>query len=84
MTRAYFPLRSSVEFFRDPSSPEPIARAKQAAVLFDELVFEDGLFEASLNAEASFQQYRTADQVSTQDRQRARVIPEPGTGSGSM
>ena len=47
---------------------------------FDELVFEDGLFEASLNAEASFQQYRTADQVSTQDRQRARVIPEPGTG----
>jgi hypothetical protein len=77
--RAYFPLRSSVELFRDPASPRPITRAKEAAILFDELIFEDGLFEASLNPEGSFQQYRTSDRVTDEDRQRARVIPEPGS-----
>jgi hypothetical protein len=80
MSRAYFPLRSSVELFRDPTSPEPIARAKEAAVLFDELIFEDGLFEASLNPESSIQQYKSADLVTDEDRRAARVIPEGVAG----
>jgi hypothetical protein len=80
VSRAYFPLRSSVELFHDPTSPKPIARAKEAAVLFDELIFEDGLFEASLNPESSIQQYKSADLVTDEDSRAARVIPEGMAG----
>ena len=55
-------------------------RAKEAAVLFDELIFEDGLFEASLNPESSIQQYKSADLVTDEDRRAARVIPEGMAG----
>ena len=45
---AYFPLRSSVELFRDPASPQPVSRAKHAAILYDLVVFEQGLFEQTI------------------------------------
>ncbi len=43
-----------MELFDDPQSPK---------VLFDELVFEDGLYEALLNPERSLEHDRTVDQV---------------------
>ena len=58
MNRAYFPLRSSVELFADPSSPEPVSRAKHAAILYDEVAFEIGMLEASITADGSFLNYR--------------------------
>ena len=47
--RAYYPLSqaSSCSMIRIAPS---LSRVKEAAVLFDELVFEDGLYEASLRA----------------------------------
>lgn len=47
-SRILFPLRTGVELFADPSMPEAVARAKQAAVLYDEVVFETGLYEVSI------------------------------------
>ena len=84
VSRTYLPLRSSVELFQDPTSPEPIARAKEAAILFDELVFEDGLFQASLNPESSFQHYKSSDLVTEEDRRSARVVPQGMAGSDSI
>ena len=52
MSRAYFPLRSSVELFTDPTSPEPVVQAKHAAILYDEIAFEIGMFEASITEQA--------------------------------
>jgi hypothetical protein len=80
MTRAFFPLRSSVDFFHDPESPEPVAKAKQAAVLFDEVYFEDGLINASLTKQGSWTMQMHPDDITDEDRKLARTIPEPGTG----
>ncbi len=43
-SRILFPLRTGVELFADPSMSEAVARAKQAAVFYDEVVFEIGLY----------------------------------------
>ena len=47
-SKMLFPLRTGVELFADPGMPEAGARAKQAAVLYDEVVFETGLYEVSI------------------------------------
>jgi hypothetical protein len=44
-SKIFFPLRTSVELLKDPTSPTAATRAKQAAVLCDELIFEEGLYE---------------------------------------
>jgi len=43
-----FPLRTSVEWFDDPASPAIEGRVKQAAVLYEELLFEDGFVEIDI------------------------------------
>ncbi len=48
MSRCVFPLRTSVEWFDDPASPAIDGRVKQAAVLYDELLFEDGFVEIDI------------------------------------
>ena len=80
MNRAYFPLRSSVELFADPSSPEPVSRAKHAAILYDEVAFEIGMLEASITADGSFLNYRPPGMIGAEDRARARKLTEPGEG----
>jgi hypothetical protein len=54
--RILFPLRSAVELFSDPRSPGAVTKAKEAAVLYDELIFEVGLLDVSItpNGGASF------------------------------
>jgi hypothetical protein len=49
-----FPLRTSVELFRDPMSVIAPTRAKEAAILYDELVFEAGLYEIGITEQGSF------------------------------
>lgn len=80
MTRAFFPLRSSVELFSDPASPKPVARAKQAAVLYDEVFFEDGLINAELTKEGSILEHVHPDDMTDEVLERARRVPDPGTG----
>jgi hypothetical protein len=80
MTRIYLPLRSSVELFRDPESPEPVTRAKQAAVLYDEVVFEDGLLDASLTHDGSFVNYMPRGMFTEDDLRFARTVYPEGSG----
>jgi hypothetical protein len=80
MTRIYLPLRSSVEFFQDSTSPEPVTRAKQAAILYDEVVFEDGLLDASLTESGSFINYMPRGMFNEADLTAARTIYPPGSG----
>ncbi len=54
MKNAYFPLRSSVELFQDPTSPAPVTRAKVAAILFDAVIFEAGLYEQTIGDHMAF------------------------------
>ncbi|HEV7775155.1 MAG TPA: hypothetical protein VGO48_17885 [Conexibacter sp.] len=48
LTSIFFALRSSVELFEDPMSPSAATRAKEAACLYDHLVFEPGLLEVTI------------------------------------
>jgi hypothetical protein len=51
--RVFFPLRSAVELFSDPRSPDAVTKAKEAAILFDEVIFEDGLLDVSITPNGS-------------------------------
>jgi hypothetical protein len=80
MQRAYFPLRSSVELFADPSSPEPVSRAKQAAILYDEVVFEVGLLDASITALGSLENYQPPGMFTPEDLALSRQVHELARG----
>lgn len=80
MRRLYFPLRTSVEFFKDPTSVEPAARAKEAVVLFDEVIFEAGLFEIQMVEAGSFSNWRPPESITPEDLVNSRKLHEPGTG----
>lgn len=80
MTRIYLPLRSSIELFLDRESPEPVTRAKQAAILYDEVVFEDGLLDASLTHDGSIVNYMPRGMFTNGDLQLARTVYPAGSG----
>jgi hypothetical protein len=80
VTHAYFPLRSSVELFKDPTSPEPVSRAKHAAIVYDEITFEIGLFETTITEEGSIARYVAPDKISEEDRRHARRVIKQGDG----
>jgi hypothetical protein len=61
MTRCFFPLRTSVEWFDNPESPAIEGRIKQAAVLYDELLFEDGMVEIDITDHGAIHGWRPAD-----------------------
>lgn len=78
-SKIFFPLHTSVELFDDPDSPMAVTRAKQAAVLYDELVFEVGLYDVSVTPEGS-QDWTTPPGWLTPERlQGSRSKPKPGT-----
>ena len=77
-TRLLFPLRTSVELFRDPASPAAAVRAKQGAVLYDEIAFETGVFEITMTPGGAWQEWRPADLLSDADLRAARCIHEDG------
>ena len=57
-----------------------MARATQAAILYDEVIFEAGLLDASFTPSGSFINYVPEGMVTDDLRERARVVPEPGSG----
>lgn len=78
-SKIFFPLRTSVELFEDPDSPAAVTRAKQAAVLYDELVFEVGLYDVSITPQGS-RDWTTPPTWLTPERlQDSRCRPDPGT-----
>ena len=77
---AFFPLRSSVELFQDPASLEPVSKAKHAALLYDVVVFEAGLFEQSIGPGGAFSTHIGPQAATEERRKHARVVHEPGSG----
>lgn len=80
MTHAYFPLRSSVELFKDPTSPEPVSRAKHAAIVYDKITFEIGMFETTITEEGAFSRVVAPDSITDEDRRHARRVIGKGEG----
>src|SRR5688500_9603431 len=79
-TRLYFPLRTSVELFRDPASPAAEVRAKQGAVLYEEIAFESGAFEVTITTTGGVsQRWRPTEELADEDLRDARQIHEQGT-----
>jgi hypothetical protein len=60
---AYFPLRSSVEWFLDPTSPTAVTKVKEAAVLFDRLYIETGLLDVTITPTGSMQWWSPPDRL---------------------
>src|SRR6266576_944105 len=80
MSRIFFPLRTSVEFFVDPASVAATTRAKEAAILYDELVSEDGLYAIGITEQGSFANWRGPGSCPSEELARSRELPEPGSG----
>jgi hypothetical protein len=78
--RLYFPLRSSVELFVDPTSVEAGVRAKEGAVLFDEVFFEAGMVIATVGEGGNFVMYRPAHELGPEDLADTRNLSTPGEG----
>ena len=77
-TALFFSLRTSVELFRDPDSPIAELRAKQGAILYERLIFERGLFDATLTPNGSQQMWRPGEDASDEELRAARVLHEEG------
>ena len=78
-SRMLFPLRTGVELFSNPSMPDAIVRAKQAVVLYDEVVFETGLYEVSIAADG-FSDWWSPQEWATDERlAESRMVQTPGT-----
>ena len=81
MRRLYFPLRTGVELFTDPTSVEPTARAKEAVVLYDEVIFEAGFFDITMVEDAlSISTWHPPGSLAVEDLAGFRKPPEPGAG----
>lgn len=80
--KVFFPLRTSVELFEDRNSPEAVTRAKQAAVLYDELIFETGLYRVSITPEGSSGWLTPPSSFTPELLKDSRRVQEPGTGFG--
>ena len=65
--------------FTDPTSPTAATRAKQAAVLYDELIFKVGLYEVTTTANGSTGEWTPPDRVTTERLKEARDLPESGS-----
>jgi hypothetical protein len=75
-TSIFFPLHTSVELFEDRTSPAAVVRAKEAALLYDRLIFETGMLDVTISSEGSFIFWNPPDALTPAMRERTRqVIP---------
>ena len=79
--RILFPLRTSVELFHDPRSPDAVTKAKEAAVLYDELIFEFGLLDVTITPQGGSHFWIPPEQMTDALRARSRrpVAGDPFT-----
>jgi hypothetical protein len=73
MSAIFFPLRTSVELFEDPESPEASTRVKEGAVLYDDVYVEDGLLNATFldDREGAMVVWVPSEQVTEEDIEAA-------------
>jgi hypothetical protein len=77
--RIFFPLRSAVELFSDPRSPDAVTKAKEAAVLYDELIFETGLLDVSITSNGSTSFWNPPESMTPELLERTRKIDAEGS-----
>jgi hypothetical protein len=68
----FFPLRSSVELFDDPRSPAAVVRAKEAACLYDRVIFEPGLLDVTIASNGSMPWWYPKEHLTPELRREAR------------
>jgi hypothetical protein len=78
MERLYLPLRSSVEFFEDPAGVASATRVKESAVLFEQLIFDDGQLIATVGDSMNLEILRPRHELSEADLSD----PQPPAGPG--
>jgi hypothetical protein len=79
VTAIFFPLRGSVELFEDRASPAAPARVKEAAVLYDRVIIESGLYDMALVRDGTgggSARWKPAGEITEDDLARAR-LPAP-------
>jgi hypothetical protein len=81
MSTILFPLRTSVELFKDRRSPQAITRAKEAALLYDQLIFEEGLYDISITPNGAFDAWLPPDDLTAELLERSREPVPPGTST---
>ena len=79
MSRVYFPLKSSVELFDDRETPEAVTRVKQAAILYDEVIIEDGLYTAAISTQGSNSWWEPWSWVDEEKLKHTRRKGKPGS-----
>lgn len=78
MSKLYFPLQSSVELFNEPLGVDAGSQAKQGAVLYEQIIFEDGLFMATVGDDMNLAFRRPRRELSDQDLLEPRSPGRPG------
>lgn len=78
-SQLFFPLRTGVELFEDRTSPAAVARAKQASILYDELIFEDGLYEVSITPQGSSGWWTPPGWLTDEHLEQSRRVQPSGT-----
>ncbi len=78
MSRCVFPLRTSVEWFDNPDSPAIEGKVKQAAVLYDELLFEDGFVEIDITDGGAMHMWQPPEAATAERLERANERIEAG------
>ncbi|MDP8910374.1 MAG: hypothetical protein M3N47_14940 [Chloroflexota bacterium] len=68
----FFGLPSSVELFEDRTFPEAITRAKEAALLYDNVLFEIGLLDVTVGPHGGMSMWHPPDALTPEFRERAR------------
>jgi hypothetical protein len=78
MSQLYFPLQSSVEFFENSSGIDPVLRAKEGAVLYERVVFEDGMLLATVGDDMNFALRRPRGELNDQNLLDPKFPGRPG------
>jgi hypothetical protein len=79
MSALFFPLRTSVELFGDATTPAIVTRAKEAAVLYDNLIFEDGVYTVEVLDTGSTDNWEPRARMTADLLETTRQPIPPGT-----
>ncbi len=80
MRTLFLPLRSSVEMFPNPASVDATTRAKEAAILYEHVVVEAGLFQIDILGDGFFSSWLPPGHLTQDKIARSREMPPPGSG----
>jgi hypothetical protein len=72
------PSEVEVELFDDREGPEAVTRVKQAAILYDEVVIEDGLFTVAISTQGGNSWWEPWSWVDEEKLKHTRRKGKPG------